>query len=136
MRVTEVDRSEIDDVLPLVEADEMGIDPNIGTWLAARDDVNNVIGVARITDIDGARTIDDVWVVPEMRRKGVASALIAYAGRPVWLICDEDMIAFYERLGFRVADPAEFPESLASLYGARGEWPRASNHAHFAMLLD
>jgi GNAT superfamily N-acetyltransferase len=129
-----VARAEIDAFLPRLQADEMGIDPDVGTWLAARDEQAGVVGVARLSEIEGARTIDDVWVVPEFRRQGIAAGLIGYAGPPLWLICDEDMIAFYERQGFRLAAAEEFPEPLVALYAARGEWPRASDHAHFAML--
>jgi hypothetical protein len=46
------------------------------------------------------------------------------------------MISFYERRGFRLVVPTEFPPPLAALYGSREEWPRASDHPHFAMLLD
>jgi GNAT superfamily N-acetyltransferase len=136
MKIAEVDRERIDALLPLVQADQMGIDPDSGQWLAACDDRGNLIGVARVTEIGGSRTIDDIWVTPEHRRGGIARALIAHAGRPLWLICDEDMIGFYERGGFRVVAPAEFPAPLADLYGSRGEWPGSADHVHFAMLLD
>ena len=134
MEIDAVARADIETVLSQVQADEMGIDPDVGQWIAARDGAQ-IAGVARITEIGGVRTIDDIWVSPEMRRRGVASALIAHAGAPIWLICDKEMIDFYEGRGFRLADPRDFPDSLAGLYGARGEWPRASNHKHFAMLL-
>lgn len=136
MNISEVERADIDALLPLVQADEMGIDPDAGTWIAARNDQGTMIGVARVTEIAGVRTIDDIWVVPEHRRKGVASGLIGHCQIPLWLICDRDMIDFYERKGFRVVEPAEFPPPLAAFYESRGEWPAASNHAHFAMLLD
>jgi GNAT superfamily N-acetyltransferase len=136
MRITDVPRSEVEPLLPLVQADLMGIDPDVGTWLAAYDDRGEMLGVARVTEPGGARTIDDIWVLPHHRRRGVATALIDHAGRPLWLICDEDMIAFYERRGFRLADAGGFPAALANLYAQRGEWPRASDHAHFAMVRD
>ena len=134
MIVEPVARVDIDEVLPLVQADEMGIDPDVGQWLVARSEHGDVIGVARVTEVEGARTIDDIWVAPEFRRQGVAGELIAHAGAPLWLICDQDMIAFYERRGFVLMAPEEFPAGLVSLYGPRGEWPRASDHEHFGML--
>ena len=134
MNVEPVARADIDPVLPFVQADEMGIDPNVGQWLAARDG-GDIVGVARITEVDGARTIDDIWVAPDARRNGVATLLIEHAGRPIWLICDEDMISFYERRGFSLMPADRFPVGLAAMYGARGEWPAAGDHAHFGMLL-
>jgi GNAT superfamily N-acetyltransferase len=134
MNVEPVARADIDPLLPFVQADEMGIDPDIGQWLAARDG-GEIVGVARVTEIDGVRTIDDIWVTPERRRLGIAASLIEHAGRPVWLICDEDMISFYERRGFSLKPPEDFPPALAALYGARDEWP-AATHTHHAMLLE
>jgi hypothetical protein len=40
--VRKVSRADIDDLLPLVRADQMGIDPDVGTWLTASDDQGNV----------------------------------------------------------------------------------------------
>jgi len=111
----------------------MGIDPEVGSWLAAFDDDGEIAGVARITEAEGARTIDDVWVRPDARKRGIASALLDQAETPVWLICDEDMIGFYERRRFTLVEPADFPPSLATLYGARNEWP-ATDHMHYAMV--
>ncbi len=119
--------------MPLVEDDGMGIDPDVGTWFAALDDGGSVIGVARITEVGSARTIDDVWVHPDVRNQGIASSLLDHAGTPIWLICDDDMIAFYERRGFSLVDPGDFPVTLAGLDGARNEWP-ASDHVHHAMV--
>lgn len=112
----------------------MGIEPDVGTWLAAFDDAGEVVGVARITETGGVRTIDDVWVDPAARRAGIGSALLAYAGPPLWLICDDDMISFYEQRGFALVDADQFPKPLATFYGARGEWPQASDHVHHAMV--
>jgi len=135
MQVKPLDADDFDAVLPRVRADDMGIDPEVGEWVGAYDDDGELLGVARITEAGDGRTIDDVWVFPEQRRRGVAGALIAHAGPPLWLICDDDMIGFYQRRGFALAEPADFPAALAALYGARGEWPRASDHVHHAMVL-
>ncbi len=131
VRIVPVDRSEIAELLPALEAGQMGIAPDVGVWFAAFDD-GRIAGVARVTEVGKTRTVDDVYVVPAFRRRGVARALLEQAASPVWLICDEDMVAFYEHLGFERADA--LPTELAELYGSRGEWPRASDHAHHAMI--
>jgi GNAT superfamily N-acetyltransferase len=133
MHIEHVDASVLDVVMPALRADQMGIEPEVGSWLAAFDEGGEVTGVARITERGGARTIDDVWVRPDARRRGIASALLDHAGTPVWLICDEDMIDYYERRGFALVDAGEFPAPLADLYRARNEWP-AADHIHFAMV--
>ena len=118
--------------MPALRQDQMGIEPDVGTWLAAIDG-DDVLGVARITEVEGARTIDDVWVRPDARNRGIASTLLDQAETPVWLICDEDMIGFYERRRFSLVEPEGFPPPLAALYGARNEWP-ATDHHHYAMV--
>lgn len=133
MRIESVDVSDLDGVMPSLRADQMGIDPEVGSWLAAFNNDGSVIGVARITEVEGARTIDDVWVRPDARRHGIASALLDHAQIPVWLICDEDMIAYYEHRGFALVDAKDFPVPLADMYRARNEWP-ATDHMHYAMV--
>ena len=133
MRIQRVDVSALDAVMPSLREDGMGIEPEVGSWLAAFDEGDEVAGVARITETGGARTIDDVWVRPDARSPGIANTLLDHAETPVWLICDEDMIDYYERRGFALVDAGEFPAPLADLYRARNEWP-ATDHMHYAML--
>ena len=133
MTIRTIDVSALSPVLPDLHAEQMGIDPDVGTWIAEIGAEGEILGVARITEVEGARTIDDVWVRPHARNSGIASSLLDHAGTPVWLICDDDMIAFYERRGFTLVGSAEFPRALVDLYGARGEWP-AADHVHHAMV--
>lgn len=133
MKIERVDVAVLDEVMPALREDLMGIDPEVGSWIAAFDDDGRIAGVARITETGGARTIDDVWVRPDARRRGIASALLDQAETPVWLICDEDMIGYYERRRFTLVESDELPPALATLYGARNEWP-ATDHTHYAMV--
>ena len=133
MRIQHVDVAALDALMPFLREDGMGIEPEVGAWLAAFDEDGEVAGVARITEIGGARTIDDVWVRPDARKRGIASALLDHAETPVWLICDEDMIDYYERRGFALVDAGELPVALADMYRARNEWP-ATDHMHHAMV--
>ena len=133
MRIEHVDLSRLDAVMPLLRRDQMGIDPDVGSWLVAFDDHGEIAGVARITETEDARTIDHVWVRPDARRHGIASALLDQAESAVWMICDEGMIGYYEQRGFVLVAPGEFPQPLVDLYGARKEWP-ATDHMHYAMV--
>src|SRR2546425_10876492 len=56
VKVRDVTKADIEHLLSLVQVDEMGIDPDVGTWLAARDDDGAVLGLARLTELGGART--------------------------------------------------------------------------------
>ena len=133
MKIEHVDVSALDTIMPMLRDDQMGIEPDVGSWIAAFDDRGEIVGVARITETGGARTIDDVWVRPDARKRGIASALLDHAETPVWLICDEDMIGYYERRRFTLVQPEDFPSELVTLYRARNEWP-ATDHMHHAMV--
>ena len=133
MRIEHIDVSALHDIMPILRDDQMGIEPDVGSWIAAFDDGGEIVGVARITETAGGRTIDDVWVRPDVRKRGIASALLDHAETPVWLICDEDMIGYYERRRFTLVRPEDFPPELVTLYGARNEWP-ATDHMHYAMV--
>jgi len=135
VKIADVDRAAIEPLMPLLIDDGMGIEPDVGQWFAAFDEAGAVVGSARVTEVGGYRTVDDVLVHPEHQGRGIATALLERAGRPLWLICDEDMIAFYENRGFSLASPDDFPDPLAALYATRGEWPFPTDHQHFAMRL-
>jgi ribosomal protein S18 acetylase RimI-like enzyme len=89
-----------------------------GSWMAAGAfDGERLVGMARVLS-DGASDayIQDVVVLPEARRRGVASALVAFcrdaceAAGIGWigLIAQPGTVPFYERLGFR-AMPGHVP---------------------------
>lgn len=106
-----------------------------GVWLAALDG-DAIAGVARVIARGDLHLLDDLWVPPDGRGRGVASALLASARgrhRPLWLVCDEDAVGFYARRGFTRVAPESFPPRLAALYAALGEWP-GSDHVHVAMV--
>lgn len=133
--IRELERLEIEPHIPLLISD--GFTPEIdqGVWLGAfEDDV--LAGFVRVFEEGGAWMLEDVYVFEPYRRRGLAAALIGRARRDLdhlWLICDDPMTAYYERLGFGVAPKPAFPEPLAALYTAKKEWPEASDHNHNAM---
>lgn len=133
-----------DRVEPFLEAlrgDGMGFDPAEGQWFAVGGyGLGTLFGVARVRERSGAHLLDDVFVAPEWRRRGYGAALVlgtkTWAARrttDLWLLSDEDLVPYYERLGFTAMPPASFPAPLAALCEAQGEWPAAGDHLHVAM---
>jgi GNAT superfamily N-acetyltransferase len=128
-------RDEIEPHIPLLLGE--GFTPEIdqGPWLGWFVS-GELAGWVRVFLEGDAWMLEDVYVLPDHRKRGIAAALIEQARRdrdPLWLICDDEMIAFYERLGFAVAPKETFPEPLATLYAAKREWPAASDHNHNAL---
>ncbi len=140
--MSDVSPSSSDRVQPFLEelrAEGMGFAPDEGQWfvVGAR---GSVAGVGRVRARDDALLLDDVYVRPDARRNGHASTLVratmqwaSHRADALWLLADEDMVAFYESFGFVSMGPAEFPRSLATLCEAQGEWPSAGDHVHVAM---
>ena len=134
-RIRELQREEIEPHIPLLISE--GFTPEIdqGTWLGAFDG-SRLAGWIRVFPEGADWMLEDVYVLPEFRAQGLATALIeeARAGRsPLWLICDDEMIAFYERLDFALAAKEAFPQALTTLYTAKKEWPEGPDHNHNAL---
>jgi GNAT superfamily N-acetyltransferase len=135
--VGEIAREQVEEFLPALRAEGMGVDPDDGTWLGLDD--CDPVGIVHIQRRGEHYLIDDVYVMPSVRRGGVATDLLLGAkawlrdAAEVWLLCDEDMVDFYRRRGFSVRAPQEFPEPLAELCANKGEWPRARDHIHVCM---
>jgi ribosomal protein S18 acetylase RimI-like enzyme len=77
--------------------------PAVGAWSG-----DELVGFARVVWDGSLRAyIEDVIVVPRLRRQGVASrlmtALLAELGdvKVVTLFCDPEITRLYERIGFR-----------------------------------
>ena len=133
--IRQLERSEIEPHINLLELE--GFTPEIdqGTWLGGFVD-GRLAGWIRVFLEAGAWMVEDVYVLPEHRSTGLATELLVVAqnGRAeLWLICDDDMIAFYEARGYRLMPKAAFPEPLATLYRAKAEWPTGTDHNHNAL---
>ena len=135
--VHEVPFALVRQLLGAMRADGLAIEPIEGVWLGAFASGDVVAGVARLSAQDGVAFLDDVWVQPDLRRRGAGGALVAFAverGTPLWLICDEDAVAYYAARGFARVPLERFPPPLAAYFGGKGEWPEASDHVHVAMI--
>lgn len=125
---------EIAPYIPMLESE--GFTPEIdqGIWIGGFVD-GSLAGWLRLFR-EGTWMIEDVYVLPEHRRSGLATALLtaAQTGRDeLWLICDDEMIGFYEAHGYRLMPKEAFPEPLATFYEAKDEWPTGSDHNHNAL---
>jgi GNAT superfamily N-acetyltransferase len=62
------------------------------------------LSLARVT---GGFWLTGLFVDPQRRQQGVAGKLVkaalAQADGPTWLFCHPDLLAFYQRLGFELA---------------------------------
>lgn len=139
-RVTSIDAAAVRPLLDGMRADDLDVIADEGTWLGVPGDDGRPAGVARLFERDGHWVVDDVWVAPAARRRGIATALlaaaVAAAPGPVWLICDLPDIAFYAKRGFVLTSPDAFPDALARHYAAKNEWPASPDHEHMAMRAD
>lgn len=138
-----IPRERVEPFIAALQAEEMGVDPDDGQWFGVGGyGLQPLFGVARIHERDGFFIVDDVFVMPEQRGNGFSRDLIRIAkhwvahrraAQELWLLCDEDMVAFYEGHDFLAVEPSEFPAPLAELSTQKGEWPRARDHVHIAM---
>lgn len=134
MDIRRLTSTEVERVIETLRAEGLPADLNDGVWLGAVDG-GRILGTGRILDRDGIHMLEDVWVDPRHRERGLAGSIIAEAKvrhRPLWLICDEDMVGYYERRGFAPRPPDDLPAAFADLYAVKGEWP-GRDHVHVAM---
>ncbi|SDX08610.1 Acetyltransferase (GNAT) family protein [Pseudomonas syringae] len=73
-----------------------------------------IIGALSLSPVADGHWLTALFVAPSMRGKHVAHGLIGAATRsregPVWLFCHPDLLAFYQRMGFDVAQ--RLPQTL------------------------
>jgi GNAT superfamily N-acetyltransferase len=99
-----------------------------GAWVAV-DEADRPVAYLVATVVDGNAHVGQVSVAPSHARRGLGAALIdhlvATAGRPALTLTTFRDVAwnapYYERLGFRVLDPADHGPELAALVRAEAE---------------
>lgn len=130
-----LERAEIEPHIALLESE--GFTPEIdqGTWIGAFVG-ERLAGWVRIFQEGPDWMLEDVYVFPEHRRGGLATALLDRAQAEIpalWLICDDEMIGFYQARGYELMPKDAFPAALASFYRAKAEWPTGTDHNHNAL---
>jgi len=96
----------------LVRINPMGLDWRRFVILA--DDRGTFAGCAQVKrHTDGSRELASLAVRPRFRGMGGAQRLIehftAQTRRPLYLLCRPELASFYERFGFRTAEPHLLP---------------------------
>lgn len=80
-------------------------------WVAEN---NEIIAAMRLREVEGGLWLTSLLVAPSWRGQGVAGQLLetalADSQAPVWLFCNPELQAFYQRLGFNAELP--LPASL------------------------
>lgn len=114
---------------------ETGINPMSLNWrrfrVAKTVEGDQLIGCGQLKPhSDGTVELASIAVVPDWRKKGIASAIIqalmAEGPRPLYLTCLSSNGPFYEKFGFRVVAGAELPKyfrrlsKVAGLFSALG----------------
>ncbi|MDM3891543.1 MULTISPECIES: GNAT family N-acetyltransferase [Pseudomonas] len=73
-------------------------------WVARGPGIIAGLSLARVT---GGFWLTGLFVDPQRRQQGIAGKLVkaalAQADGPTWLFCHPDLLAFYQRLGFELA---------------------------------
>lgn len=78
MKVEEVPASRVAPLLGELRAQGLRPDLEDGVWLGALEG-GRLVGVARVLEREGIPMLEDVWVRPDRRARGVASALVSAA---------------------------------------------------------
>lgn len=88
-----------------------GLDPTSLKWqhfLVAEaegdDGTSHIVGIGQVKEYPGCQELGSLVVLPEFRGRGIAGDLIraleARAGRPLYLLCRDNMQPYYERFGY------------------------------------
>ena len=103
------------------------LDPNAIDWhyflvLEVVEDGAPVIASIGMVRPEGdIYELDSVTTRPQYRRRGygevVIRALVERSPRPLCLLAETDLVAYYERLGFRLLDDAEAPQIMVEQAG-------------------
>lgn len=82
-------------------------------WIAKDKEI---VAALCMTPVINGHWLSGLFVAPDQRGQGIASALIEAAlgacEGSVWLFCDPDLLVFYQRSGFIETDA--LPEELAA----------------------
>ena len=112
-------------------------DPDEGEAFVARDG-GEVIDLVRVIEVAPKTfVIDDVLVKEDHRGHGVGGELMqeAMSGRDgeLYLVCHDQRIPFYNRLGFERIDQEVYPKPALDYAYRIGDLPDRPDHQHRLM---
>jgi N-acetylglutamate synthase-like GNAT family acetyltransferase len=84
--------------------------------------------------------IDSVVTLKEYRGKGYAAAVVGAllnrAPRPLYLLAETDLVAYYGRFGFQIIPDAEAPDAMREQVEWLNEWLRGRVQYHVMVKRD
>ena len=122
----------------LLRASDWGrVDLDQGELLVARDD-GEIVGMARLADLGPEGVfVDDLVVAPARRGAKIGSEIMHAALKqwdgPFYLVCHDERVAFYERLGFSLIEEADLPQPVREHAYRTEQLPSHSGHVHRLM---
>jgi N-acetylglutamate synthase-like GNAT family acetyltransferase len=139
MFITRATRRDHEDVTVLLKTHRSENLPDLteGTAFIARE--GSVVGCVRVVEVE-PRTlvVDDVLVYETRRKEGIGRRLMQTAmnsrGGTLYLCCHDDVIPFYEKLGFALVPLAETPAPVRAYWEKIGDIPTAPTHVHYFMM--
>ena len=135
MFIARASRHDKDDVRALIEAQGWDADHvDEGTTLIAREGA--VTGCVRLIEVEPQTVVlDDFLVREDKRGQGLGRRLMQAAmnnrGGTLYLSCHDDVISFYEKLGFAQVAYEELPQAVKDYFERVGAYPTAPDHEHF-----
>lgn len=134
MFISRASRHDREDLKELIEA--QGWDPSHlaeGTTLVARAGV--VAGCIRLVEVEPRTVVLDDFVVREGRRgEGLGRRLMEAAmnnrGGTLYLCCHDDVLGFYDKLGFSQVSYEDLPQAVKDYFAKVGDYPTAAGHEH------
>ena len=135
MFIARASRHDKGDIRELIEAQGWDTDHlDEGTTLIAREGA--VTGCVRLIEVEPQTVVIDDFIVREDKRgQGLGRQLMQAAmnnrGGTLYLCCHDDVIAFYEKLGFSQMPFEELPDSVQSYFKRVDDYPTDHDHEHF-----
>ena len=108
----ETDAAQIRDLIHLVGINPMGLDWK--RFVVAVNERDEMLGCCQLKP-HGQEVLElaSIAVYPEKQGRGIARAIIEYllkdSPRPLYLMCQSSLGAFYEKFGFRAISYEEMP---------------------------
>ncbi|CAN5462741.1 hypothetical protein BH20ACT21_BH20ACT21_00070 [soil metagenome] len=124
MFISRATRHDLSDIEELLRRHDWKVsDLKAGTFFFAREGA--VLGCIRFIEVaPQAVIVQDMLVASERRRQGVGEQLMRAAmnsrGGTLYLRCYEDLVPYYERFEFAVAEHDDLPEPVTAFFNDAG----------------
>jgi N-acetylglutamate synthase-like GNAT family acetyltransferase len=137
MFITRATRHDKEDLIEfLKQGDWQDAPVEAGTAFIARD--GGIVGSVRLVETAPQTVIIEEMLVHEDRRgegigRQVLQAAMNSRGGKLFLCCHDDVIAFYEKLGFSLIEFEDQPHEVQDYFKAHGDYPTDPGHVHYFM---